>query len=78
MLGQNWSARKVIARRAMVLLNRHVIKEQLPSAVIPRPTSAFDAVDGSRRRHRGAIEWLVFVTTLIGGAAQDGRYHDRF
>ena len=28
--------------------------------------SASDAVDGSHRRHLGAIEWLVLMTTLKG------------
>ncbi len=32
--------------------------------------SAFDAVDGSRRRHLGAIEWLLLKPTLKGGAAR--------
>ena len=32
--------------------------------------SAYDAVDGSRRRHLGAIEWLLLKPTLKGGAAQ--------
>jgi len=33
-----------------------------------QPMSASDAVDGSRRRHLGAIEWLLLKPTLKGGA----------